>query len=201
MPPLLEIIDDLCQAITRGAVHQVGSVHQAAKFAAQTFRCHHIYARLICPGFHAVGCRTAFSFLILLGCFSAHLHECHEPILTKTGLQGVQRGGGGFLEVEGLAQLQNIFRGEILVGNFKVKISVEGTKIRACTQSNQPYPCCKLLFESTHRLTGIRRGAWGTILIVHVKNQGGSIVGMDQPRQDHPRQEGLARASRAKNPR
>ena len=105
MPPSLKSIDNLCQPIARGAVHKVGSVHQPAKFAAQTFRCHHIYACFICPGFHAIGGRMAFPFLILLGCFSAHLHECHEPILTKTGLQGVERGGGGFLEVKGLAKL------------------------------------------------------------------------------------------------
>ena len=100
-----------------------------------------------------------------------------------------------------MAQLQHVFRGEIFVGDFKVEIGMQRAKIRACTQPHQSYARRELLLEPADRLACIRRSTWRSILVVHVENQGGSVVGMDQTRQDHPCQEGLTRTGCAENAR
>ncbi len=125
MLPGFERFDDLAHTVLGGLIGDIGLVEQTAQLVVQGFGSGHVDAVGIRPVSDAVGMWHLLHLAALV--FHFHLFAVHrakgiEPFMPEGRVQGVERGGRGFFEVELAGEGLDIGNSDLTRGDLQVEV-------------------------------------------------------------------------------
>ena len=111
---LVQQRDDLTDWVAGGFFVDVGQLEDPPELRVQPLGGHYIDPGRVCPGGYTAGIRNPLTVFRLDHRSVEHLFECVKPVLAEVVPERVERGRGGFLEVELAGEHLDVGRGDVL---------------------------------------------------------------------------------------